>query len=249
MKCKSCGAEIDENNKFCGICGAPNIGNDQVQNTSSFENSTEEIGLNNTTAENTEYQIDDILKSYEHKAEEKVSAEENAVESANEVGAEEDRGTGFSEAAEQETDHNAAKKRQSSDNLTQQRDNIPQNNYQGANPQYSVPPNVPYGNYSQSGYYNSVGGYPQVPAFIPPYNQNNAMPDNNTDNKKNGKEKRVVSFGIAIFCVIMVLILSAVCGYLLEICFRNNINPFAVRKTSSIVQIAEAQITGDCPNG
>lgn len=243
MKCKSCGAEIAENNKFCGICGAPNIVSDQVQN------SEERIGLNNTADENKEYQIDDILKNYEHKTEETVSTEEDTGESANNDGAEDDRDAGFSEAAEQATDRNAAKERQSSDNLKQQRDNIPQNNYQGANPQYNVPPNAPYGNYPQNGYYNSFGGYPQGPAFIPPYNQNNAMPSDSTDNKKKKKEKKVISFGIAVFCVIVVLILSALCGYLLETCFRNSVNPFALGKTSSIVQVAGTQIEGDCPNG
>ncbi len=242
MKCKSCGAEIAENNKFCGICGAPNIVNDQVQN--------EETGLNNNAAENTDYQIDDILKSYEHKSEKTVSTKEDTIESASEVGGEEDRITDFSQATEQETDRNANKERQNSDNFTQQRGNIPQNNYQGANPQYNAIPNAPYGNYSQNGYYNSAGGYPQGSAFVPPYSQNNAVSGNSADNnKKKGKEKKVVSLGIAIFCVIMVLILSAACGYLLETCFRNNINPFAVGKTSSIVQIAGTQIEGDCLNG
>lgn len=240
MKCKSCGAEIAESNKFCGICGAPNITSGEAQN--------DRIG-ENTAAESKDYQIDDILNSYSGKSEEEIkskevseitsenSREETAEKEIETVGST-DGNIQLSNNAEQERTADSSDKKESG-GFSYQNKNI-QQNYQGGNPQYN-PNNMPYGNYppnNQNGYYGSnMNGYPQNPAFVP-YNQDNQDNDKNEDGKKG---KRVVSLGIAVFSIIVALIMSAFCGFLLETCIRNNINPFTAAKTSSIVQNTNSQ--------
>ncbi len=229
MKCRSCGEEIAESNKFCGICGAPNTAREEAQNDRIGESAAEE-------------QIDDILNSYGGKSEEEANSWENSKlgwEDGNEEPADKETdaaedaegAVGIAENAEQErtADFNGKKS-----------ENIPQN-FQGGNPQYN-PNNMPYGNYppyNQNGYYGSnMNGYPQNPAFVPLCNQNN---QNDGKKEESEKEKKTISVGVAVFCIIVALIMSAFCGFLLETCLRNNINPFAAAKTGSVVHIPGLQ--------
>lgn len=51
MKCKNCGAELDENAKFCGNCGAKAA----IEEAPVTNNIPEETTENQTTTESTEY--------------------------------------------------------------------------------------------------------------------------------------------------------------------------------------------------
>ena len=244
MKCKSCGAEISELNKFCGICGAANIIEENSSDSDSAETAREDTSLD-MDAEDKRDEIDDILNSYS-KSYEKNGEEETTAPAA--------------ENAVRETlegDDSNMKKDDSvylQQNENAQSNNAQGSNYQaGANPQYGGGnPNMRYNGYPQNGYYNPYGGYPQPPFAAPypqPYPQNNS---NNAEEDKKGKktkQKRTVSVGVAVFCIIMVLILSAVCGYLTETCLRHGINPLMPNKTSSIVLITENNISEDMQNG
>lgn len=239
MKCRNCGAEIAESNKFCGICGAPNI--------------LEENAQNNPADENGEYGIDDILNSYGGKSEEKAKSDE-APEIGSESGGEASQnavGTADSgeaavhgvQPAENIQEEKAADTdgRKENGGFSHQRENIPQN-YQEGSPQYN-PNNMPYGNYppnGQNGYYGSnMNGFPQNPAFVP-YGQSSGEAGKK---EKRKKEKRVVSLGVAVFCIIVTLIMSAFCGFLLETCLRNDIDPFSFVKNGSVVQNINSQNT------
>ena len=107
---------------------------------------------------------------------------------------------------------------------------------------------------SQNGCYNPYGGYPQQPPYPAPYPQPQPY-QQNTDNTEEGKkgkktkQKRVVSVGIAVFCIIMVLILSALCGYLFETCLRHGIDPLRPGKPSNNMVIVENSISEELQNG
>lgn len=255
MKCKSCGVELSENSKFCGICGAANTFEEDNGDSVSVEEVKEEIPAVDNILEDRKDEIDDILSKYDNKSEESVTAAYEDAQSA----------VHTSEAAGREDLGGDIAKSEQQDDRPQQQEEIAQrNNYQaGANPQYggNNNPNMPYNGYPQNNqnpYYTPYGGgYPQNPAFIPPYPQgypqNNPMPNqNNTDTQGKGtktKEKRVVSLGVAVFCIIMVLILSAICGYLTEICLGSGINPLNPSKTYSIVQLDGNTISEGSQNG
>lgn len=244
MKCKSCGEEISETNKFCGICGAANTVGENSLNSDLTERVNEgplDIGRED---KNVRDEIDDILNAYGKKTDESGQSADSDADGAA-------QSSENAAGENSQTDNPNSEKEHSV--LLQQNEYPPQNNGQtGVNPQNNMGGNVnmPYNGYPQNNpnnYYGPYGGgYPQPP-FAPPYPQNNGSDGGGKDKKT--KEKRVVSLGVAVFCIILVLILSTICGYLTEICLRNGVNPLKPNKTHSIVLIDEDRISEDLPNG
>lgn len=257
MKCKACGAEISETNKFCGICGAANVTEKEGINSDLSEAGKEEGDLSATLKEKSERdEIDDILNSYGRKSEESaLSAESDGDAKASENAAGEKR---ENESADREKENEAYSRQNENPQIYNgHTEGNPQinNGQAGVNPQYNRGGNVnmPYGGYPQNpnSFYGPYGGgYPQPP-FPPPYPQpypRDANSDNDGKGKKT-KEKRTVSLGIAVLCIILVLFLSAMCGYLTEVCFRNGINPLKPFMAHSIILIDGNQIDGELHNG
>ncbi len=242
MKCKSCGAEISELNKFCGICGAANT------DDTAEENIFPDVTVSDINTEDKNDEIDDILSKYGKSSEENGEDETTVPESA----ARED----FEGEDNKMNNENSEYLQQGEipQNTNAQGSNAQNNNYQaGANPQYGGGnPNMPYNGYPQNGYYAPYGGgYPQAP-FPAPYPQPYQQNVNNAEEGKKGrktKQKRTVSVGVAVLCIIAVLILSAICGYLIETCFRNGINPFNFNKPNGMVLITENNISEEMQNG
>lgn len=250
MKCKSCGAEISETNKFCGICGAANNVDESSLESDLTEAAKEDNSLGIGLGDKKERdEIDDILNTYGKKSDESGQSSDSDEDGAAQPS---------ENAAGENPETNNANSEKEYGVPLQQNDNPRRNNGpMGGNPQYNSGGssfNMPYNGYPQNNpnnYYGPYGGgYPQPP-FVPPYPQPYPQNDSSDSGKKGKKtkEKRVVSLGIAVFCIILVLFLSAMCGYLTEICFRNGINPLNPKKTHSIILIDEDRISGELPNG
>lgn len=255
MKCKSCGAEISETNKFCGMCGAANTVDESSPIPDPTEGAKAESSFDAVREDKNERdEIDDILDTFGKKSDESGQSADSNGDAAAQPSENPTKEDSDADNANSEKNHGVP---------LQQNENPPGNNGKtGGNPQYNMGGNMPYNGYPQNNpnnYYGQYGGgYPQ-PAFVPPYPQ--PYPQNNSSDTgvkgKKTKEKRVVSLGIAVFCIILVLILSAICGYLTEICFRNGVNPLKPNKTHSIILITEDQIekeiekeiSGGLPNG
>ena len=243
MKCKNCGAEISGSGKFCGICGAANTEAEEDQRDLPDITATFDTDID-TNDKNDD--IDDILNGFE-RISDKIGEDETTV----------------SEKEVQKNSEGEDDKMNNENNEYVQQNENPQNsNTQGGsvqngyqqNPQYGGNPNMPYGGYPQNGCYNPYGGYPQQPPYPAPYPQPQPY-QQNTDNAEEGKkgkktkQKRVVSVGIAVFCIIMVLILSALCGYLFETCLRHGIDPLRPGKPSNNMVIVENSISEELQNG
>lgn len=237
MKCKSCGAELSENSKFCGMCGEPNT---------AFPDPTKA----------KEDDVDSILNDIYDKQKQKQDNASSGLEEQTEAAAEKNQAfpspVGFipSDTADSSQEKKALSGEGNTENIqnspTEQRIAAPQNGQASAR----------QGGYAENGSYGynaPYGAYPQSPAPSPAQAQ--GVPQGNSASGGSSnyppkpepvqKEKKVMPFGVGVFCIIAVFVLSAFCGYLIELCLGSGINPFNPAKAQSTVQLYNNDFYGE----
>ncbi len=230
MKCKVCGAEVLENSKFCGICGT------RIEfDSNDLQNQEKKINIDNLPSDDDVIIIgDDDSEDSENSASSISEKEQNDFansslqqpdtvtnNSVNSMGSKETQGEELLSTKEITEENNSSK-----DSIGDNKDAVKENNGNpSVNPQASEDKSKAQN--PQYGYYNQYQPYPPYPPYpYPYYTENNPNPKEESGKKDVKKEKRVVSLGVAVFCIIAVFVFAVICGYLAETCLRNGINPF-----------------------
>lgn len=213
MKCAVCGVELQENNRFCGICGTPNPdfkengGKLPDEGSPAVENSQISVENNVENVENSDNSyVEKIVEKVENSQNDNLFSGENGVEIMpavpDNIGEKADDKSVYGDTVETvsstsaeisgfggavENDAKTAEEENYAFGISG--DNAPQTaeeRYRAANPP-QIPP--AYG-------WQNDPYYPQNPQGKPQ------------------KEKRVCSLSAVVFCGVVILILSIVCGVL-----------------------------------
>lgn len=225
MKCLICGVELQESNRFCGICGTPNPDfkeNFPNKNNELVENSPESVENNVENVENSDkICVENVVENVENVSPVEEKSDEVLSSSFDNIGekADEDSVCGSDERNEDHFDtevnsadtaeqvtistdeedrtDNAPETPKETNDFDLSRENPPQTAEERKNfgAGAATPYNIPPTPYG--GYQTQNHGYPQQ------FSQ--SLPQ---------KEKRVCSLSVVIFCAVVIFILSIVCGVL-----------------------------------
>lgn len=233
MKCSVCGVELQESNRFCGICGTPNpdfkenVEKLPDENGQSVEKSPEAVENIVENVENSgKINVENTVENVENSKENISRVEENAAETVT------SEYEGISEKADAEsiygsTEENSALSDgetngldtsdtavEESSGVVATEDNAPKTAEEtntfgaaGENATQTAHETSNFGAGAANPYnaqFSPYGGYQP---------QNHGYPQQIPQSEPQ-KEKRVCSLSVVVFCAVVIFILSIVCGVL-----------------------------------
>lgn len=233
MKCAVCGVELQESNRFCGICGTPNpdfkenvekLPDDNVQSVEKSPEAVENIVEN---VENSDkINVENIAENVENSWENISRVEEGVVEASTSVydsiSENADAESIYSSAednsalpeGEPNTPDTADKAAEESSGFGTTEDNAPKT-AEETNTFGAAEENAPKTPKETSNF----GAGAASPYNIPPTPYGGYQPQNygypqEIPQGDPQKEKRVCSMSVVVFCAVVIFILSVVCGVL-----------------------------------
>lgn len=233
MKCSVCGVELQESNRFCGICGTPNpdfkenvekLPDNNVQSVEKFPEAVENIVEN---VENSDkINVENIVENVENSEENISYVEEDVAEASvsvyDSISEKNDAESiyGFAEdnsalpEGEANTPDTADTAAEESSSFVTTQDNAPKT-AEETNTFGTAEENVPKTSQETSNF----GAGAANPCNIPPTPYGGYQPQNygypqEISKSDPQKEKRVCSMSVVVFCAVVIFILSIICGVL-----------------------------------
>lgn len=236
MKCKACGAELSENSKFCGMCGEPN--------TAAFPDPTKL----------EEYDADKILNDIYDKQKQKQDNISDSSAENSETAAGENVWTHSSPASSTDSDAACNSQDKSTSAPEASAKNAQSSPIEQSPAADGVQESAGQGGFGENGSYGyNTYGNNQSSAYSSTQSQGISQGGSASNGASNyspkpssvQKEKKVMPFGVGVFCIIAVFVLSAFCGYLIELCLGSGINPLNPAKQQSRIQLENNAFYGE----